>query len=93
MKNILYFDISYQGLSSPRVSAHIHGLAPRNITAPIIFDLKPFFDTINGTSGRAVGKWRYPEALQVGILSNLTYVNIHSQLNPAGEIRGQIEFV
>jgi hypothetical protein len=80
--NTLSYFISYTGLSSRETGAHIHGFAAAGSNAGVLHTL-PFGPSKSGT-------WTYAEAQEANILAGLTYLNIHSQRYPNGEIRGQI---
>jgi hypothetical protein len=80
--NQLKYNISYTGLGSAEIAAHIHGAALHGTAAGVLFALPA------GTP--KVGVWNYPEAQEQAILAGRTYVNIHSANLPGGEIRGQI---
>lgn len=78
---------SYQNMSSPVTAAHLHGLADADNNAGILFGLT----TDGGTSGTLSGSG----TLSVndffnGFLEDLTYINVHTNDHPAGEIRGQV---
>lgn len=81
--SLMDFHVVYEGLSSPVTGAHIH-MAPAGTNGGVIFDLSPFiFGNI------ITGIWDptgFLDALRNGEL----YVNIHTVLNPGGEIRGQL---
>lgn len=80
---VLEYEITYQNLSSPENMAHFHGPAAPGVNAGILFHLP------GGTP--KVGSWAVNVA-QVGhLLNGLVYVNIHTNLWPGGEIRGQLE--
>jgi len=81
--NELGYHITYTGLTGPETASHIHGSAARGEPAGILHTLP------DGTP--KVGSWLYNEVDESNILAGLTYVNIHTSANPAGEIRGQIE--
>jgi len=81
--NTLDYMVSYTGLTGAETAAHIHGPAPVGANAGVVF---PF---LVGTP--KIGTFGPLTAAQVADLSNgLYYVNIHSNVNPGGEIRGQI---
>ena len=81
--------------------AHIH-LAPESSNGPVVaflFGFVPEGDSTNGTISQGI----ITDSSLIGPLSGLTisdlvaqiesgnaYVNVHTQLNPAGEVRGQI---
>jgi Cu/Zn superoxide dismutase len=81
--NMLSFDISFSGLSSNEIAAHIHGFAPRGMEAGVLFTLP--------AGSPKTGVWSYMQGQEAGILAGQTYVNIHSTANDGGEIRGQID--
>jgi len=83
INNILSYEIVYTDLSSSETMAHIHGFAPRGVNAPALHAL-PLGSPKNGT-------WDYDESDEEEILAGLTYVLIHSEDFPDGEIRGQID--
>ena len=80
--NTVNFWISFAGLSSPENAAHIHGFAGPGTPAGVVFGLP--------AGNPKVGTWNYTEGQEASILAGLTYVNIHTNNNPGGEIRGQI---
>ena len=77
---------SYENMSSNVVAAHIHGLAGVGENAGVIVPL----DTSGGTSGTVSGSGALSADDLQGVLDGRTYVNIHTQNNGPGEIRGQI---
>jgi hypothetical protein len=84
--NRFYYRISYSGLTGNATAAHIHGPAATTNSAGVLVGLA----TPTGTNGTISG-WVTLTPLQLHyVLSGLTYVNIHSSMNPGGEIRGQI---
>lgn len=70
------------GLSSAEQLAHIHGFAAPGTPAGIKFNLL--------LGGHKSGVIVYPAGDQANYLAGLSYVNIHTVMNPGGEIRGQI---
>jgi len=72
--------------SSPVVGAHIHAPATTKENAPIILDLGiTSIITKSPIKGSAI----ITEQLVNDMLDGLSYTNIHTENNPAGEIRGQ----
>ncbi|MEK6642987.1 MAG: CHRD domain-containing protein [Planctomycetota bacterium] len=76
------FRIEFGALSSPETGAHIHGVAGPGALGGVLFALP--------LGNPKVGVWNYPAAFEADILGGRMYVNIHTVVNPAGEIRGQI---
>jgi hypothetical protein len=74
---------NYSGLSGPATAAHFHGPAEpgknAGVAIPITPNASPFEGSATLTDAQAgdmmAGKW---------------YVNIHTEANKAGEIRGQL---
>jgi hypothetical protein len=83
----LCFSISYEtfNLTSPETDAHFHAPGPPGVNAPVIIPLPTPGSPKNGcvTPGLT-------EDLQLALVQGLWYVNIHTVLNPGGEIRGQL---
>jgi len=50
------------------------------------------FSPAIGIGNRVLGGWNYPAAAEASIENQLTYVNVHSNVFPGGEIRGQLFF-
>jgi len=80
--NELRYHISFTGLSSAETAAHFHGIADPGINAGVLVGLP--------SGNPKVGTWTYPEAIENDLLSGRVYVNIHTQMFPGGEIRGQV---
>ncbi len=77
---------SFSGLTSNATAAHIHGLAAPGANAGIVVGLVE----TGGTSGNVSGGGILTPAEITGMLSGLTYVNVHTTANGGGEIRGQV---
>lgn len=74
---------SYEGMNSPATMAHIH-LGPKAIPGPVILRL----DVSAGSSGTISGNLSLtPEQVSALHAENF-YVQIHSETNPEGELRG-----
>jgi len=95
------YTITWQGLASAPTGIHIHGPATNSEIAPIIVDLAPV--ALTAASGAHSGTFtasdirpaagRPPislDSLMVLLESGRAYVNVHSSLFEAGEVRGQV---
>jgi len=67
---------------STELFAHIHGFAVHTEGAGVLHTLP--------TTNPKVGTWNFAADQLDGILAGRTYVNIHSDAVPSGEIRGQV---
>lgn len=75
--------VVYADLSGPPIGAHIHGPVQAGSNAGIMI---PFPRTDSPIEGSAT----LTEQQARDILAGLTYVNIHTQQHPGGELRGQL---
>ncbi len=94
--NTLSFSIAYRGLSGGTTAVHFHNGAT-GVAGPVVQTIcgppaqTPLLGACPaGTSGFLTGTWTVPATLVPTLLAGGLYVNIHTSLNPAGEIRGQI---
>jgi len=84
------------------IGAHIHN-APFGVNGAVVFGfINPNSDmnadlVINPGAGTIVSAWDTPEGLATTLAAQLAnlqngdlYINVHTPLNPGGEIRGQI---
>ncbi|MFB3789665.1 MAG: CHRD domain-containing protein, partial [bacterium] len=85
----LYYDITVTGLSGPITAAHFHGPAgPGESASPV--------RTVTFEGNHAVGVWSSTDsepltpAFITALKEGKIYFNVHTQLNGAGEIRGQV---
>lgn len=88
---MLTISATWQNLSGDPQAAHIHGPASRGENAGVLLD---FHDNVNGAAGnfnRTVSV-DGSSLVEADLLAGKYYFNIHTAANPAGEIRGQIEF-
>ncbi len=78
---------NFTGLSGPITGAHIHDGMP-GVNGPVLI---PLTDWIMGNQleGQLIGSDITPELLAAHVRGEL-YLNIHTDMNPDGEIRGQI---
>ncbi len=88
--NTLTFNLSYKDLSGPARNGHIHGPAPASSSTNVLIDLAPFNGGSWGSTGTISGVVILTDTQKSHLLSGLTYVNLHTDAFPGGEIRGQI---
>jgi hypothetical protein len=79
----LTWSITYSGLSGPAIGIHFHGPGEPGKNAGITV---PFPFVGNPAKGSTV----LPDAQSADLLAGKWYVNVHTALNPGGEIRGQL---
>ena len=81
----VYLNVSVSNLSSPITGAHIHeGAFGEN--GPVVLDLTSFL-----SGNRIKGVMRgLPNTVMSKLLSGDYYINVHTENNPGGEIRGQL---
>jgi hypothetical protein len=83
-EHVVQWNVAYNGLSGPVTAAHIHCGANPGANAPVSV---PFHGSLaSPITGIASVS---PEQRQ-DLLANRCYVNLHTQQNPGGEIRGQL---
>jgi len=84
ISNRLSYSFTFTNLTSNANNAHIHGPGtPATANAPVLIPFSPPATTSGAFSGTAT-----LSSLQLFYLINgLTYANIHSVNNPAGEVR------
>jgi hypothetical protein len=90
--NTLRVQLSYSGLLSPTSNAHIHCCAQPGTNAGVLVPFLPPFVT-GATSGAMDHTFDLTPTQMANVASGLAYINIHSTVFPAGEIRGQIPIV
>jgi hypothetical protein len=88
-ENLLSWNIAFSGLSDTPILAHFHGAAPAGATAPVQVDIA----AISGLNSPLIGSATLTEQQESDLLAGLWYINIHTNLNPTGEIRGQVQVV
>jgi hypothetical protein len=82
---------TFTGLSGPATAAHIHGPAEAGKNAGVIVPMSqagtPFTSPFKGSMQLADDK---AGALASALTAGQAYVNIHTDANKGGEIRGQL---
>ncbi len=86
-KDVLEYHIQLTNLSGPIRSAHIHD-GDQASNGPVLFDLNGSGNILSGEISLAT----VDPADFLKILFGNTYVNVHTDANPSGEIRGQIGY-
>jgi hypothetical protein len=79
----LTYNITYSGLSGPALAAHIHGPAEPGANAGVAI---PFASPASPITGTAT----LTDAQAADLAAGKYYVNVHTDANKGGEIRGQI---
>lgn len=89
-----YFAVVVDSLSGPLTAAHFHKAVRGEAGGPLL-NITNFFSR-TGTSDSASGYWDmrsdppFTKEVAVQFMRDSMYVNIHTELNPAGEVRGQV---
>ena len=87
--NQLTWNTTFSGLSGPAVAAHFHGPAGPGQAAGVQVNI----GDISGLQSPMSGSATLTDAQENELLNGLWYINIHTTLNPPGEIRGQAVIV
>jgi hypothetical protein len=86
-RDTLCVNVGWNGLSSALTGLHIHqGMPGEN--GPVLIDLVPFIQD-NRVMTMLTGAALTPELIAMHLRGEL-YLNLHTEMNPNGEIRGQI---
>ena len=81
---MLSYTVQYTGLSGPVTAGHFHGPAGVGKNAGVLIPIiAPLASPINGMA-------RLSDAEIADFRAGNVYVNIHTEENPDGEIRGQM---
>ena len=80
----LSWKLTYSGLTGPATAAHFHGPAEPGKNAGVAVAIP------NATSSPAEGSATLTDAQAADLLAGKYYINVHTQANPGGEIRGQV---
>jgi len=81
---MLSWTVNYTGLSGPASAAHFHGPAMAGQNAGVVVPLS------GKMSSPIKGSATLTSDQMADLLAGKWYVNVHTQSNPGGEIRGQV---
>ncbi|HEX4410605.1 MAG TPA: CHRD domain-containing protein [Xanthobacteraceae bacterium] len=74
---------SYSGLTGPATAAHFHGPAEPGKNAGVAVPIAPPTSPLNGSA-------TLTDAQASDLMAGLWYVNVHTEANKGGELRGQL---
>jgi hypothetical protein len=80
----LSWTLTYSGLSGPARAGHFHGPAAAGSNAGVALGFT------GGVESPVKGSAKLTPAQAADLLAGKWYVNLHTALNPGGEIRGQV---
>jgi hypothetical protein len=80
----LSWTVTYSGLSGPATAAHFHGPAEPGKNAGVAVPIP------NQANSPVSGSATLTDAQAADLAAGRYYVNIHTAVNPGGEIRGQV---
>jgi hypothetical protein len=80
----LSWKLTYTGLSGAPTAAHFHGPAEAGKNAGVAIAIP------GATSSPAEGSATLTDAQAADLEAGKYYINVHTEANPAGEIRGQV---
>ncbi len=87
--NLLSWDILFQDLLAGTTAAHFHGPAAPGVNAGVQVPI-PLGGDFGQTAGELIGSAVISDLQEGQLLAGLWYINIHTQVFPGGEIRGQV---
>ena len=80
----LSWKLTYTGLSGPAKAAHFHGPAEAGKNGGVAVAIP------GATSSPAEGSATLTDAQAADLVAGKYYINVHTEANPGGEIRGQV---
>jgi CHRD domain len=83
----LSWNITYSGLTGDATAAHFHGPAKPGVAAGVMVPIGPKGGAIISP---IVGSSTLTDDQATALTTGMMYFNVHTQQNPAGEIRGQV---
>lgn len=79
----LSWKLNYSGLTGPATMAHFHGPAEAGKNAPVAVPITPATSPSEGSA-------TLTDAQAADLMAGKYYVNVHTEANKGGEIRGQV---
>jgi CHRD domain len=83
----LSWKVDYSGLTGPATMAHFHGPAGPGKNAPVVV---PIFTSAAAAKSPAEGSATLNDDQAKQLTAGEWYVNVHTEANKGGEIRGQL---
>ena len=80
----LTWKLTYSGLSGAATAAHFHGPAEPGKNAGVVI---PITNAASGSEGSAT----LTDAQAADLMAGKMYINVHTEANKGGEIRGQVK--
>jgi hypothetical protein len=81
--------VEYEGLTGPATGAHFHGPAEAGANADVVLDLTGG-DAAGGLDSPIEGEATLTQEQFDQLIGGMWYINVHTEANPGGEIRGQV---
>lgn len=81
----LRWEVTYSGLSGPLTAGHFHGPAMKTDNAGVAIGFK------GGLDSPIMGEATLTPVQMGDLMAGKWYVNLHTAMNPKGEIRGQLQ--
>jgi hypothetical protein len=88
--NQLTWTVEYEGLTGNATGAHFHGPADATGTAGVVLSLVAA-DAVGQLASPIQGTAQLTAEQSEQLNGGMWYVNVHTEANPGGEIRGQVE--
>ena len=89
----LTYNFTWTGLSGPVTAGHIHGTGEMGIAAGVLQGFPGIPHATNWAASGSYSGTLFADGVRIkeeDIIAGRYYVNLHTALRPAGEIRGQI---
>ena len=84
--NLLGWNIEWDNLSGPLTGMHFHGPADAGTNAGVQVNV----GNISGLTSPSIGSMVISEEFESQLLAGQWYLNLHTEINGGGEVRGQV---